>query len=99
MIEFSDIRDIAFLSEEESFKFDLKFLDTIIKKNKKKIDHKALNLMKEEVEERLSFQITPQEINYIKKIKDEDILEYLTIVINLKNIPKKKLAQTFQHTY
>ena len=34
--------------------------------------------MREEVvDKRLSFQITPQEINYIKKIKYEDILEYL----------------------
>ena len=40
MIEFSDIRDIAFLSEEESFKFDLKFLNKIIKKNKKKLTTK-----------------------------------------------------------
>ena len=74
----SDIQNIKFLGNIKNVKIEKDWLIHLKKVSKKKIDKEAFDLIISDIDSnKLEFIVGPQEQNYLKSCKEENILEYL----------------------
>ncbi len=92
----NDIRRIKFLGNTENFILSKEWLLELKALNKLPTDEKAFDMLVSEIESNtLEFQITQQEINYMKTCKDENLLDYIIYRYKFKEYPKKKISTDF----
>ena len=92
----TDIRNIKFLGKNTEFKITKEWLFNLKKISKTKIDQDAFKLIISDINNnKLEFQITQQESNYIKTCEDENLLDYLLYRYKFKEYPKKKISTDF----
>ena len=92
----SDIQNIKFLGNIKNVKIEKDWLIHLKKVSKKKIDKEAFDLIISDIDSnKLEFIVGPQEQNYLKSCKEENILEYLLYRFKFKEFPKRKISSDF----
>ena len=77
--EKNDIRRIKFLGNTDNFILSKEWLLKIKDLNKLPLDEKAFNMLVTDIDsKKLEFQITQQEINFMKTCKEENLLDYIS---------------------
>lgn len=97
MIENSDIRAVTFITNKKN-KFDLSedYLKRLKDISPKEVIDEAYDYLINDIRNNnLTFQISLQEENYIKYLKEENILEYILYRYKFKEYPKKKISTKF----
>ena len=97
MIENSDIRAVTFITDKKN-KFDLSedYLKKLKDISPKEVIDEAYDYLINDIRNNnLTFQISLQEENYIKYLKEENILEYILYRYKFKEYPKKKISTKF----
>ncbi len=83
-----DNKDVIQLSEK-----NLNYLKQL---SKKKIDEKCFQRIIDEIKSnKLEFKLSPQENNYIKNLKEDDILDYVIYRYKFTQYPKNKIDLDF----
>ena len=92
----SDFQKIKFLGNIKNVKIEKDWLIHLKKVSKKKIDKEAFDLIISDIDSnKLEFIVGPQEQNYLKSCKEENMLEYLLYRFKFKEFPKRKISSDF----